>query len=197
MSFDPFHEQQPQRDPVPRPPLESTAPNGPAPNAAGGPPVTPVRERLIFPAILLILVGVLNLLFAGYLVVSTLYQLSLSPEEIRESARLQREVFVKTFPGLKEVLEARDKEGITPEEEAKKVMPFMIGLAVASVLGALLPLIAGIRMLQLRNYGLVFFGAVVAAIPCVSGSGCCCLGELAGIYAVVMLLQTDIRDAFR
>ena len=128
---------------------------------------------------------------------STIYQVSLTPEEISKAAKIQREQAIKLFPGLKEVFEAREKEGITLEDEAKRAMPYMIALCVASVLGALLPLLAGIRMLQLRNYGLVFFGALTAAIPCVSGSSCCCIGEVAGIYAIIMLLQPDIRDAFR
>ena len=70
MSFDPFHEQQPQRDPVPRPPLEPAAPNGPAPDMRADPRAA--RERVLFPAILLIIVGVVNLLFMGFCAFSTL-----------------------------------------------------------------------------------------------------------------------------
>jgi hypothetical protein len=197
MSFDPFHEQQPLRPPAPPPALESNAGADPAPGGTAPPSAAATRDRLLTPSILLIIVGVLNLLFAGYIVASTLYQLSLTPEQITEAAKVQRALFINFMPSLKEVFDARDKEGITPEDDAKKAMPYSIAVCVASVLGALLPLFAGIRMLQLRNYGLVLFGALVSAIPCVSGSGCCCIGEIAGVYAVIMLLQPDIRDAFR
>ena len=58
MSFDPFQEQQPQRDPAPRPPLEQNAMPGGIPVE----PMKPIRERVLFPSILLIIEGVLNLL---------------------------------------------------------------------------------------------------------------------------------------
>ena len=73
----------------------------------------------------------------------------------------------------------------------------LLGLGVANVFTMFFAIFAGIRMLQLRNYGLVFFGALVSAVPCISGSSCCCIGEAAGIYAIILLLQSDIRDAFR
>src|SRR4051812_8965772 len=79
MSFDPFHEQQPPRDPAPQPGSGFTPSRDPAPrlnpenvplggDAPGGLPAqaaTAARERLLFPAILLIVAGILNFLFAG------------------------------------------------------------------------------------------------------------------------------------
>ena len=195
MSFDPFHEQQPLRDPAPLP-APAPSPAGDSP-PGGSPPPALVRDRLIFPAILLIIVGILNLLLAGFFALNTLVELSQTPEQRKERAELQREMAVKLFPGMKKAFEDQEKAGVNLDDQAEKAIPFAIGTTVVSILGALLPLLAGIRMLQLRNYGLVFIGAIVSAIPCVSGSACCCLGEVAGIYAVIMLLQPDIRDAFR
>ena len=193
MSFDPFHEQQPPRDPAPR--LDASSPNAPAPNPAAT--FEAARGRVLFPAVLLIVVGVLNLLFAGYNVINTGFQLTRTPEQKREMAVEQREMLVKAFPALEKAFEDQEKKGEKFEDQMEKQMPLIIGFTIASVLGTLLPLFAGIRMLQLRNYGLVMFGSIVAAIPCVSGASCCCVGEVAGIYAVIMLLQSDIRDAFR
>jgi hypothetical protein len=187
MSFDPFHEQQPQRDPVPRPPLESAVPNGPAPDMRADPRAA--RERILFPAILLIIVGVVNFLFMGFCAFSTLVS-RMQPIETQRANLNQN-------PQLKQMYDDLEKQGYKFEDVIRMGQWLYTGLSVSNLLTAFLSLFAGIRMLQLRNYGLVFFAAVVSAIPCVSGSGCCCLGELAGIYAVVMLLQTDIRDAFR
>ena len=97
MSFDPFHEQQPPRDPAPRPPLENAASNNPD---AGGVPMQPTsnpRERIVMPAVLLIITGVLNLLYAGYFVVDSVIVFSQTPEQLKESAKIQRETMIKFF----------------------------------------------------------------------------------------------------
>ena len=65
------------------------------------------------------------------------------------------------------------------------------------LLGVILSLLGGMRMLALRSYGLCIAGAVSAAIPCVSCSGCCGFGEIVGIWALVVLLNADIKAAFQ
>jgi hypothetical protein len=187
MSFDPFHEQQPPRDPAPRPALESTPPSAPAPDVSAAPAAA--RERVLFPSILLIIVGVLNFLFAGYFIVNLVFTSSQTPEAQRAA--------LNQNPQLKKMYDDLEQQGYKFEDIMRMGQSINIGLLVSNLLTAFLTAFAGIRMLQLRNYGLVFFGAIAAAIPCVSGSGCCCLGEITGLYAVILLLQTDIRDAFR
>lgn len=186
MSFDPFHEQQPQRDPAPRPPLDPFAANAPAPIVGAAP--SAARERVMFPAILLIIVAVLNLLFALLCLGLTVF---ITP------AFLEKTMNDPNQPDAIRQIMAQNAKTTTPEQMAAQAKVQYGFLGGANLLSALLALLAGIRMLQLRNYGLVFFGAILSAIPCVSGSGCCCIGEVAGLYAVIMLLQTDIRDAFR
>ena len=187
MSFDPFHEQQPQRDPVPRPSLDSAASNSPAQDVRAAP--SAARERVMFPAILLIIVGVLNFLMMGYFILNTIVGRSQSPEAQR--------AMMDQNPQLKKMYDDLEKQGYKFEDIMRMGQGLNIGLTISNFLTAFLSLFAGIRMLQLRNYGLVFFASILAAIPCVSGSSCCCIGEVAGIYAVIMLLQSDIRDAFR
>ena len=41
------------------------------------------------------------------------------------------------------------------------------------------------------------FVAVLTAIPCISPASCCLLGEAMGIWALVVLLNQEIRAAFR
>ena len=52
-------------------------------------------------------------------------------------------------------------------------------------------------MLSLRAYGLAVAASVITAIPCISCSACCGLGEGIGIWALVVLLNNDVRAAFR
>jgi hypothetical protein len=65
---------------------------------------------------------------------------------------------------------------------------------VASLLSVLA--LAGARhMLVLRSYRLAMTSAVLTAIPCVTP--CCLLGQIAGIWAVIVLMQPDVRRAFQ
>jgi hypothetical protein len=61
----------------------------------------------------------------------------------------------------------------------------------------LLVILGGVRMLSLKSYGLAFLASVTAAVPCVSLIACCGVGEIVGIWALVVLLQPDVRAAFR
>ena len=190
MSFDPFQEQQPQRDPAPRPRIEpenlseGDRDSDRAPLQAGSTP----RNRLIFPAVLLIVTGILNLFFAGGF---GLVAATITPEVLEKAMNDPNQ-----HPALREIL-AKNLEKQSMEEMASQTRMQYLIVSITNVLTTFFAIFAGIRMLQLRNYGLVFFGALVSAVPCISGSSCCCIGEAAGIYAIILLLQSDIRDAFR
>ncbi len=59
---------------------------------------------------------------------------------------------------------------------------------------SLLIIIAGVRMMSLRNFGLSIAAAVIAMLPCVSP--CCCLGLPAGIWALIVLNKPEVKAAF-
>ena len=64
---------------------------------------------------------------------------------------------------------------------------------VASLVSVLM--IAGSRhMLALQSYRLAMTAAVLTAIPCVTP--CCLLGQVAGVWAALILVQPDVRTAF-
>ncbi len=69
-------------------------------------------------------------------------------------------------------------------------------IALLSLIGCLLTLLAGIGMLRFRWYPLCILGSIVAAIPCISCMGCCGLGEGIGIWSLVVLLSEDVRAVF-
>jgi hypothetical protein len=62
---------------------------------------------------------------------------------------------------------------------------------------SLITALGAIRMMMLKSYGLAVIAAVLAAIPCVSPGACCLLGEGVGIWALVILLNPEVRSAFR
>jgi hypothetical protein len=52
-----------------------------------------------------------------------------------------------------------------------------------------------IKMKSLQSYGLAFAAAVLAAVPCTSP--CCFIGLPVGIWAIVVLLNDDVKRSFR
>jgi hypothetical protein len=67
-------------------------------------------------------------------------------------------------------------------------------LAVCAVL-SIAGLLGGAQMLRLRGYGLAMAGVVATLVNLAS---CCCLVNIGlGIWALVVLLDDDVRNAFR
>lgn len=62
-----------------------------------------------------------------------------------------------------------------------------IGIGVLIVMGAL-------RMKNLRSYGMAMSASIVAMIPCISP--CCLLGLPFGIWALVVLMKPEVKNAF-
>jgi hypothetical protein len=56
-------------------------------------------------------------------------------------------------------------------------------------------ILAAVRMMQFRSYGLVMAGVILAMLPCTGG--CCCLGIPFGIWALVVLNKPEVKGAFR
>jgi len=87
--------------------------------------------------------------------------------------------------------------GIDPEfQEIIHRLTGPIGIAgnLFSVVGNVVILVGGLRMMSLRNYGLCMVAAVLAVIPCTAP--CCCLGIAAGIWALVILTRPEVKQAF-
>ena len=76
---------------------------------------------------------------------------------------------------------------------------FMVGTqvvsAVVSVGVGILMIIGGLKMKKLEGYGLCLATSIVAIIPCFTP--CCCLEIPFGIWALVVLLDSQVSAAFR
>jgi hypothetical protein len=62
---------------------------------------------------------------------------------------------------------------------------------------ALVVIFGGIRMLQLRSFGICVLASLLAATPVISPTCCCGVGALVGIWSIVVLLAPTVRLAFR
>jgi hypothetical protein len=159
-------------------------PVGPAPALA------PPAARVDLPSICLIVTGVVNLLLAcGPLFIGA--QAALMPPEVFEEQIAEAKRRDPNF-------EARMAQaGLTSEQLRQVMVRVFLSWGVVGLLSGLLTTIAAIRMRLLRSYTLAVVGSVVTALPCVSCTGCCGLGEVVGIWALVILVSPDVRLAFR
>jgi len=157
------------------------------------------RSRTNLPGIFLIICGVLNLLVGLFELGNAVFIAVQPAEELAKQQDSMTEMMEKIFPQAKEEIEKeKQKQAVAPEQlKTKSVVQSAIFTAILLVT-SLLPLMAGIRMRSLRSYGLAVTGAIVTAIPCLSPASCTCgLGLIFGIWALVVLLNADVKAAFR
>jgi hypothetical protein len=186
MSSDPFN----PSDPAPRDPAgyDPYAPDVPPP-----PDTKAARDRVQLSAIFLIIVGVLNLLLSLAQVYQAVNVALKTAEQAFKEQEQQAEAFEKIVPGMKKAM----MEGQTPEGLRQRNIITNGIVGGVQFLAAVLSILGGARMLKLRSYGLCVIGAIAAAIPLISTCACCGLGEIVGIWALVVLLNSDVRAAFR
>ena len=168
-------------------------PSAPAPDAGA------VRERVQLPAIFLIVVGVLNLLFALYMLFSVVRVARVPAEQLVEQQRRLSESLAKVWPDVKEIIEQQQKEAAKRDPEEVKRQGLLLNGAITAglLLASLLVLFGGVRMLKLRSYGLAVLGSVVVALPLISFPGCCCMGQVVGLWSLLVLMNADVKAVFR
>ncbi len=155
-------------------------------------PLHVVRERVKVPAIFLLVVGVLNVLASFGLGGLSFYLFQVPPAEFEKFI----EDVEKGNPFLQRLFQQARAEGMTIEDMRQRgAVQYGVWAGVALFVG-LLAVLAGAFMLKLHGFGLAVTGAALTAIPCVSPMGCCGMGEAIGIWALVVLFNSDVRAAF-
>lgn len=71
---------------------------------------------------------------------------------------------------------------------------FALGNAFFHMVTALLVIMGGYHLKEMKSYRLAFTGSLVAAIPCLGS--CCCMEIPIGIWALVLLTREGAKDAF-
>jgi len=69
-----------------------------------------------------------------------------------------------------------------------------VGLNALSVLLSVVILMGGLKMKNLESRGFALTAALLAIVPC---WGCCLTGIPFGIWAFVVLLNDEVKEAFR
>lgn len=185
-------------------PPGASGPREPGVPYSEGPPFGPdpgaIKNRVRGPAIFLIVVGSINLLFALWQLVEGGMLLTKTPAEVHDetvqSVKMVADAFFKDPDMHDKIVEAVEKQDAQSQYNQGLMQTF--GSGVVWGILSLLTLFGAFRMMALRGYGLAVTGAIIAAIPIVSCPGACCfIGEIAGIWALVVLLNNEVRSAFR
>lgn len=145
--------------------------------------VRTAKSRVMVPAIGLIAI-------AGFGLLSILINLVQFP-----TLDAQFDAEVKKIEDNNQFTDAQKKDQIQIINQIRDVMKVGL-LPYLAVLGltSLITLLAGIKLMSLSSPGLVTFGAILSLLPCLSG--CCVLGLVFGIWAMVAMSKPEVKAGF-
>ncbi len=152
-------------------------PSNPVP---GKPDKGIAESKVKTPAILLIVSGVISMLFNVVGGVS----------------------FAVMYIGMKDelmpqILEQQNNPDLTPEMMEMIFNMYGYGGIASAVLGLIagtFVIFAAVRMMKLKGWTMALMAAILSLIPCFQG--CCLLSIPVGIYALVILFDSNVKPAF-
>lgn len=159
--------------------------------------VSDARARTTTPGVLLIVTGALNLLTALGMLFFGLAMLGAtsSPEFKREFKRGFDEEMAKNKDLSPEELETAKSIGKGFEQGMYASGPGLLIWGALALLSGILILVGGVALMRAQAYGLSAFAAVLALLPC--SSPCCLFGAIGGILALMVLMNPEVKAAFR
>jgi hypothetical protein len=139
----------------------------------------PAPGHVMAPAIALIVVGVVNMLFTlnGFV-----RNMTGQNDNGPPPAKLNElpPAFQQLYKDLK------------PHEKTINISFGLLGFLSNGVI-----ISGGVQMARLRMYPLAMTGSILAAVPCLSFLGCCGIGEGVAIWSIIVLMSGDVRSLFR
>jgi hypothetical protein len=132
------------------------------------------RTKVTIPAIGLIATAVFHLLINAYQLIVSLMQ----PEQLRKKFQ---DAMAMAFGGAAPPINL-------------DIVKLNIIFASLFVLLSLFQAIGGVAMMRMRGYSLAVIGAAVGMINC--NTGCCLLSIPIGIWALIILMQSDVKANF-
>jgi hypothetical protein len=90
------------------------------------------------------------------------------------------------------------KDALEQLEQARAGMrmdtPLSVGMGVLHILVGLVTMIGGAKMIALKSYGLALTAAILSLYPL---AGCFCCPFPFGLWAVIVLMNSDVKAAFK
>jgi hypothetical protein len=155
-----------------------------------GPNIEEVRNRVMGPAIGLIVAGSLNMLIGLYSLYSATVTILTPLDQFQQRMDEVNKMLKRMFPSLKQ-------QDISAETMQQVGFGIDLGLGIAGVVTGGLAIIAGALMCSLRGFGLAATASILMLVPFLSCVGCCGIGQGIGIWALVVLFNQEVSRAFR
>lgn len=156
------------------------------PASAAGPAPDFVRRKVVGPAIGLIVMGVIYILGALWGIASA----AMAMAGIGAEARQEQMELLRQNEQIPEEL----RELLLQMNDIMSAGPLGLIMNVVAVgIGGVI-LFGGIRMKELRSYPLALTASILSLTPCLNS--CCCIGIPIGVWALVVLLNSDVKQSF-
>lgn len=164
------------------------------------------KSKVGVPSTLILVCGILNLLaclgyggLTGYIGIQDADKMKADQvralTDARDNARKMdggfKDIMVQTTEKALADIQQRDASGIKMQAVLQNG-----GSAVYLLLASLLQIFGGLRMAALKSYPLAMLASIFTILPC-SLPGCCGLGQLAGIWGMVVLFNNEVKSAFK
>lgn len=181
MSYDPYEDKPRNRRPADRDDFDEPRRG----RGAGARKDKPIG-KVIGPAILLILTGLINLGSSAFFAFTSYHNANLTPAEKAEMAQVTRDI-------AKRMGQPVPTDAEMEATHTRNVVIYGV-LTVVTLLATLFIFLGALSMFTFRIYPVALIGSVAAFLS----PGCCCLVGLgAGIWGLIALTQADVKQAFR
>lgn len=132
-----------------------------------------IQAKVNIPAILLMVTGALILLTSCFSIIRNIINMAAGTA----GAAIQQ-------PGI----DAKDAQVIAMFSGVGGIIMAVLGIVFAGLIA-----FGGYKMKNLQGYGLAMTAAIIAVLPC---NGCCCLSIPVGIYALIVLMDAQVKASF-
>lgn len=151
-------------------------------SGGGADPREVAKAKLATPAIALLIVGILSVLASLWGVGSALYN------------RANADAFTAQFDEVREQI-GEDNPFIPVIDLmiSANAGPWLVITNIVGLLVSLLIVAGALRMKSQKSYALSVVAAIMAMLPIGS---CCCIGLPIGIWALIVLMNGDVKQSF-
>ena len=145
------------------------------------------RSKVTLPAILLILVGLAGVAVEGVSLAGAIA----APQAFGQAYADAFKPIIESQPPSKQ----RDDQ-LAQIEQVRQMRldtPLSLASVIVGGLASALILVGGLRMKALKGWGLAVTGSVLTFYPL---GGCLCCGAPLGLWALIVLMNADVKAAF-
>jgi hypothetical protein len=164
----------------------SNNPYGATPTPLGGPGGPPsaanAKSKVTGPAIGLIVSGVFWGLGALWALFNGIFAMFFMDTAMMQNQMNQQQ------------LEQLESQGMDPGQILQLTGVAYVVAGVVGIIFAVVIILAGVKMMNLKSRGLAFTASILAMIPCSCG---CIVGLPIGIWSLIVLSQPDVKSAFK